>query len=195
MSPHPPRHRWSLAIGGILLSLLLRAVFPFGSLDVPFEPGSWRAKLSLFAVSSFITAAALVFGLILVRSVVRLWAERSKDQLGARFKTKMVVGAMALSLLPVVFMFFISYALLNRTLGRWFPRPLEIASEETQKLLNDLGRGTLPRLHSLGYTAARHAGETPEAFLQHAFTAGLDAVWVFDSKGKFVKGGVVCDDQ
>ena len=48
-------------------------------------------------------------------------------------------------------MFFVSYSLLNRTLGRWFPRPLEIASEETQKLLNDLGHGTLPRLHTQGY--------------------------------------------
>src|ERR1700735_1740589 len=144
MSSHQPKHRWSLAIGGILLSLLLAAVFTFGSLDVPFEPGSWRAKLVLFAVSSFITAAALVFGLILLRSVVRLWAERSKEQLGARFKTKMVVGAMALSLLPVVFMFFVSYSLLNRTLGRWFPRPLEIASEQTQTLMNDFGRGSVP---------------------------------------------------
>src|SRR5258708_39966097 len=107
----------------------------------------------------------------------------------------MGMGGVAVSLLPAIFMFFISYALLNRTLGRWFPRPLEIASEETQKLLNDLGRGMLPRLHTLGYQAAHHAGETPEAFLEHAFAAGLDAAWVFDSKGKLVKGGVVCDDQ
>src|ERR1700690_1214874 len=171
MSPHPPRHRWSLAIGGILLSLLLAAVFTFGSLDVPFEPGSWRAKLSLFAVSSFITAAALVFGLILVRSVVRLWAERSKDQLGARFKTKMVVGAMALSLLPVVFMFFVSYSLLNRTLGRWFPRPLEIASEQTQALMNDLGRSQLPRLISLGHQVLPFAAAPVNDLLQHSFSA------------------------
>jgi PAS domain S-box-containing protein len=102
---------------------------------------------------------------------------------------------MAISLLPIVFMFFVSYSLLNRTLGRWFPRPLEIASEETQSLLNDLGRGTLPRLHTLGYQAALHIGETPETFLEHAFALGLDAVWVYDSHGKFIKGGVVCEDQ
>ena len=95
-------------VGGILLTLLLAAVFTFGSLDVPFDAGSWRVAIPLYAVSSFITAAALVFGLILTRSILRLWSERSKEQLGARFKTKMVVGAMALSLLPVVFMFFIS---------------------------------------------------------------------------------------
>jgi nitrogen fixation/metabolism regulation signal transduction histidine kinase len=107
----------------------------------------------------------------------------------------MVLGAVAVSLLPVIFMFFVSYSLLNRTLGRWFPRPLEIASEETQKLLNDLGRGTLPRLHMYGYQAALHAAETPEAFLQHSLNLGLDAVWLFDADGKFLKGGVICDGQ
>src|SRR5207244_3532089 len=81
------------------------AVFTFGSLGIPFEPGNWRAALALYAVSSFITALLLVFGLILTRTMLRLWAERSKEQLGARFKTKMVVGAMALSLLHVLFWF------------------------------------------------------------------------------------------
>ena len=195
MTPPKPKSHTRLVIGGILVTLLLAAVFTMGSLDVPIEPRSWRELMALYAVSCFITAALLIFGLILTRSIVRLWAERSKEQLGARFKTKMVLGAMAVSLLPVIFMFFVSYSLLNRTLGRWFPRPLEIASEETQKLLNDFGRSTLPRLHTLGYQAATHLGESPDAFLQHAFATGLDAVWVFDSKGKLLRGGVTCDDQ
>ena len=166
-----------------------------GSLDVPVEPRSWREIIALYAVSSLITAALLVFGLILTRSVIRLLMERSKQQPGARFKTKMVLGAMAISLLPVIFMFFVSYSLLNRTLGRWFPRPLEIASDETQRLLNDFGLGTLPRLHTQGFQAALHAQETPESFLEHSVATGLDAVWLFDAQGKFLKGGVACDNQ
>src|SRR6266404_5024647 len=157
MSSLEPKQRWTLGIGAALLTLLLAAVFTFGSLDVPFEPKNWRQLLPLYAVSSFITAACLVFFMILMRTVLRLWA--------ARFKTKMVVGAMALSLLPVLFMFFVSYSLLNRTLGRWFPRPLEIASEQTQNLLNDLGRTSmLPRLlfrarRCLAPRQRRQAGE------------------------------------
>ncbi|HTQ98270.1 MAG TPA: HAMP domain-containing protein, partial [Candidatus Acidoferrum sp.] len=195
MSPANSKGRLRLAVGGIVLTLLLAAVFTLGSLDVPFEPHSWREVMALYAVSSFITAALLVFGLILIRSFVRLRMETSKEQLGARFKTKMVLGAMAVSLLPVIFMFFMSYSLLNRTLGRWFPRPLEIASEETQKLLNELGESTLPRLHTLGYQAAQYAGEAPEVFVQHALSTGLDAVWLYDAQGKFLKGGTICEDQ
>src|SRR6202171_3082128 len=184
MSHLDSKQRWRIALGGICLTLLLAAVFTFGSLDVPFEPKNWRDALTLYAVSSFITAALMVFGLILTRSVLRLWAERSKEQLGARFKTKMVVGALALSLLPVIFMFFISYSLLNRTLGRWFPRPLEIASEQTQSLLNDLGRTTLPRLRNLARQAQLNSSQPTEELLKHAFESGLDALWILDKDGK-----------
>src|SRR6266850_5426741 len=196
MSSLEPKQRWTLGIGAALLTLLLSAVFTFGSLDVPFEPKNWREAIALYAVSSFITAALLIFLLILTRTVLRLWTERSKEQLGARFKTKMVVGAMALSLLPVLFMFFVSYSLLNRTLGRWFPRPLEIASEQTQALLNDFGRTTtLPRLRTLARQVESNSSLPTSEILQRAFTAGLDAVWLLDKDGGAVRGGVVCDDQ
>jgi two-component system, NtrC family, nitrogen regulation sensor histidine kinase NtrY len=196
MSSLEPKQRWTLGIGAALLTLLLAAVFTFGSLDVSFEPKNWRQLLPLYAVSSFITAACLVFFMILMRTVLRLWAERGKEQLGARFKTKMVVGAMALSLLPVLFMFFVSYSLLNRTLGRWFPRPLEIASEQTQNLLNDLGRTTtLPRLRTQARQVQANLSLPISELLQRAFASGLDAVWLLDKDGKPVRGGVVCEEQ
>ncbi len=195
MSRLENKQRWGLAIGGILLTLLLAAVFTFGSLDVPFEPKSWRAVMVLYAVSSFITAAFLVFALILARTILRLWAERSREQLGARFKTKMVVGAMAISLLPIIFMFIVSYSLINRSLLLWFPKPLEIASDETQKLLNDLGRAQLPRLRGMALQAQAEATRPSIDFLQHVFAKGADAVWILDRDGKVARGGIVCEGQ
>jgi len=194
MSRLDKKQRWGLAIGGIFLTLLLAAVFTFGSLNVPFEPKSWRAVMVLYAVSSFITAAFLVFGLILARTILRLWAERGRDQLGARFKTKMVVGAMAISLLPIIFMFIVSYSLINRSLLLWFPKPLEIASDETQKLLNDLGQAQLPRLRRMALQAKAEATRDSADFLQHVFEKGADAVWILDQNGKVVRGGIVCDN-
>ena len=195
MSHLNTRQRLGLVIGGILLTLLLAAVFTFGSLNVPFEPKDWRAGLVLFAVSSFVTAAFLVFFLILARTTLRLWVERSREQLGARFKTKMVVGAMAISLLPIIFMFIVSYSLINRSLLLWFPKPLEIASEETQKLLNDLGHAQLPRLRGMAELAQEEAAQSGEDFLKHAFARGADAIWILDAQGKPVRGGIVCDNQ
>src|SRR6266700_4949733 len=195
MSRLESKQRWGLGIGGILLTLLLAAVFTFGSLDVAFHPTSWREVMALYAVSSFITAALLVFLLILGRTTLRLWVERRREQLGARFKTKMVVGAMALSLLPIVFMFIVSYSLINRSLLLWFPKPLEIASEETQKLLNDLGRTQLPRLRGLALQVQAETQRSGDDFLQHAFAKGADAVWILDQNGKVIRGGTVCENQ
>src|SRR5229473_5370495 len=195
MSRSDNKQRWGLAVGGILLTLLLAAVFTFGSLNVPFEPKSWRAVMVLYAVSSFITAAFLVFGLILARTILRLWVERRREQLGARFKTKMVVGAMAISLLPIIFMFIVSYSLINRSLLLWFPKPLEIASDDTQKLLNDLGRAQLPRLRGIALKARADAANPGEEYLQHAFANGADAVWIVNRDGKALRGGIVCDNQ
>ena len=124
-----------LALGGVIIVLLLAAVFTLGSLRLPFEPHGSNELVILYALSTFIVAALLVFGLILARTLVRLWAERRAEQLGSRFKTKMVLGAMAVSLLPLVFLFFVSYALMNRTLNRWFPHSLEIANAQTDALL------------------------------------------------------------
>lgn len=184
MSPLAPRPRWYLVLGGLLLTLLLAAVFTFGSLDMPFEPQNWREVMALYAVSSFITAALLVFGLILARSIVRLWAERRKHQLGARFKTKMVVGATGLALLPIVFMFFVSYSLLNRTLGRWFPRPLEISAEQSQSLLSELGQEEQHRLAlAAGAWLKLSASSSPSAVASSSICTVADAFWTVSRAG------------
>ena len=195
MSRLDGKQRWGLVIGGILLTLLMAAVFTFGSLTLPFEPKTWRDAVPLFAVSCFITAAFIVFGLILARTTLRLWAESSREQLGARFKTKMVVGAMAISLRPIVFMFIVSYSLINRSLLLWFPKPLETASDETQQLLNDLGRAQLPRLRGMALQARAEASRPGDDFLQHAFAKGADALWIVTRDGRTLRGGIVCDNQ
>jgi two-component system nitrogen regulation sensor histidine kinase NtrY len=183
MTSTTPRQRMRLIIGGIFLTLLLAAVFTLGSLDAPFQPRTWRDVITLYAVSSFITALLIVFALILVRSTLRLWAERSREQLGARFKSKMVLGAMAISLLPVLFMFFVSYSLLNRTLARWFPRPLEIAAEQSSSLIQEMGATERERLVRI---AAGLRSVTLEYDSTHSPPAPLcqaaDAVWVVNSK-------------
>ena len=72
----------------------------------------------------------------------------------------MVLGAMGVSLLPIVFLFFFSYALVNRTLNAWFPRPLEIANEQSQILLTHFETAEFDRLNHLAAAAA--AQGTPD---------------------------------
>src|SRR5580692_2525293 len=170
------RQLW-LIFGGIVVVMLTAAVFTLGSLDVPLRPEQGNAFVVLFALSTLLAAALLVFTLILTRSLLRLYAERRSGQMGSRFKVKMVLGAMGVSLLPVMFLFFFSYALVNRTLNLWFPRPLEIANEQSQALLNDFEASDFDRLNRLAAAAATR-GSLDKDFL--ARNQAIDLTWITD---------------
>ena len=195
MSGSPRNSRLFLALGTSLFALLLAAVVTLGSLRVPYEPGTWGEKIVLFAVNTFIVAALLVFGLILGRALVRLWVERRDEQLGSRFKTKMVLGAMAVSLLPLVFLFFISYALMNRTLNRWFPQELVDANSQALTLLGEVNGLEYSRLQGLADRVAASLSFPAASDLASAFgpaarfeaSEGAEGVWAVDGSGSRVK--------
>ncbi|MGH9728068.1 MAG: ATP-binding protein [Candidatus Acidiferrales bacterium] len=142
------RHLW-LAFGALCLAVLAAVIFTLGSLNAPVHPQNSGELAILFSLTVFTFIVFLVFLFILIRSVLRLWIEHRAGILGSRFKTKMVLGAMGISLLPVVFLFFFSYALVNRTMNIWFPKPLEIANEQSQALIDEMGKKEHERLDIL----------------------------------------------
>ena len=173
--------RFTLIGGGLGLALLLAAIFTLGSLNTPYVPEGPTALLILFSVSVFVVIAFLVFGFVLLRSLLRLWADRRAGQMGSRFRTKMVFGAMGISLLPVALLFVVSYALLNRTLTKWFPRPLEVATEESVRLLNDMSAtGAARRTQLAGELAPFYA--SPDVPVR--LGPGYDAIWRLDASGR-----------
>jgi two-component system, NtrC family, nitrogen regulation sensor histidine kinase NtrY len=186
VTPARKAQRLWLALGGFFVALLAAAIFTLGSLNTPIH----LQGAVLFAVTMFVVSAFLVFASVLARSLLRLRAERRAQQLGSRFKTRMVLGAMGISLLPVIFLFFASYALMNRTLNKWFPRPLEIATHESRQLLDQLTAGRTARLDRL----ARDAGKTPgadrsaPALVRAALAAQADAAWTVDDAGRVRAG-------
>lgn len=174
------KQRLWLTIGGIVVAMLAAAVFTLGSLNIPFRPEEGNAFVVFFALSTMFAAALLVFSLILTRSLVRVWDERRSGQMGSRFKVKMVLGAMSISLLPIVFLFIVSYSLVNRTLNSWFPRPLEIANEQSQKLLTDMRHNIVLRLNAIAANAVQQ-GSPDESSSQLVWSA--DASWIRASDG------------
>jgi len=168
-------------IGGIVVTLLTAAVFMVGSLDVPLRPEQGSEFAVFFALTTLLTAALLVFAVILARSLVRLWIERRSGQMGSRFKVKMVLGAIGVSLLPTVFFFFFSYAIVNRTLTAWFPRPLEIANEQSQRLLEDMAKANLNHLDAIAEKAAA-TSKGNQSLLGLAWS--VDASWIAHANGR-----------
>jgi two-component system, NtrC family, nitrogen regulation sensor histidine kinase NtrY len=173
-------------IAGLVVALLLASVFTLGSLKVPVSPENLTDVVALWVVSFLLVIALLVALLVLGRTFVRIFAR----QFGVRFTTKMVIGAMTISLLPIVFMFLMSYALLNRTLNRWFTNPLLAMSQDDLKMVSDQGRRERDRLNEYAKLAADELSKARSDLITkpmlEQFRPGIDALIIFDNQGRAI---------
>lgn len=185
--PHA-KNRWWLIGGGVVVVLLAAIVITLGSFNPPFRPEQGSEFAPFFALATFITIALLVFGLILLRMIVRTLAERRAGRIGSRFKTKMVLGAMGMSLLPLVFLFFFSYALVNRTLNNWFPRPLEIANEQSRALMAEMTGRSYARMSEQAAAVCNLVDQKHATWVDAARSAApdADAMWRVSGTGSLV---------
>lgn len=132
------RPAFIIAVSVIVL-LLAVSVFGLTSLRLPFiKPSDSSEIIVLFALSAIIFLALVIFGFILFRSLFKLYLERHANRLGSKFKSKLVFGAIGLSVLPVFFLFLFSYSLINRTLDKWFSRPFETVSLDARYVASGL---------------------------------------------------------
>lgn len=122
----PMRKRYVFSSGLVLLTILLGLVvwqesFNFGD----YSPANAAQTYVFWAVSTIVLILTITLGFMLFRTGVKLYLERQSNREGSRIKSKFVLGALALSLLPVAFLFVFSYDLLNRNIEKWFSRPAE----------------------------------------------------------------------
>ena len=111
-----------LALLAILLTLVVWQVsFSFGE----YGPATTVQTFLFWAVSTLIFLLTVTLSFMLFRTGVKLYIERQSHREGSRIKSKLVFGALALSLLPVVFLVLFSYVILNRNVEKWFSRPAE----------------------------------------------------------------------
>ena len=132
------RKRFFITVGSVV-AILAALIFGLVSLNVPFaffRSADSQTTILLFVLSMLVSLAFVVFGFILTRSIVKLYIERRAGVLGSKFKFKLVAGALALSLLPVVFLFYSSYVLMNRTVDKWVRQPFEKVSRDTGEIVS-----------------------------------------------------------
>src|SRR5438105_14891525 len=117
-----------LLYGSAIVVLMISATlviwqgsFDFGG-HAPSDP---EQTFIFWAVSTLIFLLMVTLGFMLVRIGVKLYIERQSNREGSRIKTKMVIGALALSFMPVLFMVLFSYHVLTRNLDKWSSKPAE----------------------------------------------------------------------
>ncbi|HTD44021.1 MAG TPA: ATP-binding protein [Bryobacteraceae bacterium] len=146
---------WSgLALLAILLTLVVWQVsFSFGE----YGPATALQTFVLWAISTLIFLLTVTLGFMLFRTGVKLYIERQANREGSRIQTKLVAGALALSLLPVVFLVMFSYVILNRNVEKWFSRP----AEGVRTNLIDTGNGLASEVQGRADALARWLATMP----------------------------------
>jgi two-component system nitrogen regulation sensor histidine kinase NtrY len=120
------RKRYLYVSSLVLLAILLTLVVwqqsgSFGE----FGPANAAQTFVFWAVSTLIFLLTATLSFMLFRTGVKLYIDRQSNREGSRIQTKLVLGGLALSLLPVVFLVAFGYLILNRTIGKWFMAPAE----------------------------------------------------------------------
>ena len=120
------RKRVMYTAGVVLLAILVTAIVWLGSTSLgDLGPSSPEQTYIVWGVSTLIFLLTVTLAFMLVRNFVKLYIERHSNREGSRIRTKLVLGALALSVTPVVFLVAYSYAILNHNLAKWFSKPAE----------------------------------------------------------------------
>src|SRR5579864_1973489 len=181
-------------LGAILLAASVTLVVWQGSFSVgSFAPDDPEMTFVFYGISILIVLLMVTLSFMLARLIVKLWIERSHDRPGSRISTKLVVGALALSLMPVFFMVLFNVYVLNRTMQKWFTLPeqhelVDLHAIETalERQTHDKAEAEAELLAASPGTKALIANPAEDQAWLRAFCRARDilAVSILSSDGK-----------
>jgi two-component system, NtrC family, nitrogen regulation sensor histidine kinase NtrY len=141
------RKRLFYGFASVLLAISVAFFVWQGSFHLSdFDPASSSQTLILWAVSLLVFILMVTVGWILAREFIKLYVARQAKQPGSRIRTKLVIGAILLSCVPVFFFVMWSYWVLNLNLHAWFTNPVNKQVQLYKEAANLLSREIQARL-------------------------------------------------
>jgi two-component system nitrogen regulation sensor histidine kinase NtrY len=156
-----------LAVG---IALLFGVLLSLTSFDLPLNPNTNQQLLFFASLSALIFLLFVALTFVLARNLLKLFAERRLGVLGSKFRTRLVVGSLLLSFLPVIGMFFFAYVLMNRSIDKWFSSPVEEVRRDTANMASLLSSYAEQNTRAEAQAIAA-SPETQRAFASHNFSA------------------------
>ncbi len=153
------RNRVRFGAGLSLLSILLALVIWQGSFTVgDYGPTTPEQTYVYWGLSTLIFLLTVLVGFMLFRDAVKLYFARRAGVEGSRIRTKILVGALSLTLMPTVFLVLWSVEVLNRNLDKWFSRP----AESIKLNLSQIGRAMEDQATHRARAVARWVADSAE---------------------------------
>jgi two-component system nitrogen regulation sensor histidine kinase NtrY len=105
------------------------------------------SNIVIFALFNLNLIVLLLLILLLFRNLVKVWLERRQNAIGARFRAKLVLAFLLLSVAPAGLIFVIASNFINKSIEGWFKpqveRPLDQALAVAQTYYTNLERTAL----------------------------------------------------
>src|SRR5687768_7988329 len=125
MSAHLKK-RLLFGSGVFVLALSVVLVVWQGSFSMgEFGPANPQQTFIFWAITTLIFVLMVTLGFILFRELVKLYVARQANQPGSRIRTKLVLGALALTCVPVFCLVGFSIEVLSRSVDKWATNPVD----------------------------------------------------------------------
>ena len=162
-----------LAISVFLLLAILVSQTAFDATIL--QPETNQQTVVFYALSLLISLLFVALFFVLARNLLKLFAERRLGVLGSKFRTRMVAGALLLSSVPVMVMYWFSYGLMNRSIDKWFSTPVEEVRSDTQAMASLLASYAQQNARAEAAAIAT-SPEIERAYAEHGFFAVVEAL-------------------
>ncbi|HTC56664.1 MAG TPA: ATP-binding protein [Candidatus Sulfotelmatobacter sp.] len=160
-----------LAIAVFLLFAILVSQTAFN--QTILRPDTNQQAVVFYALSLLISLLFVALTFVLLRNLLKLFAERRLGVLGSKFRTRMVVGALLLSFVPVMVMYWFAYGLMNRSINIWFSTPVEEVREDTDAMASLLANYAAQNARAEAVAIAA-SPEVQRAFEGHGFSSAVE---------------------
>jgi two-component system, NtrC family, nitrogen regulation sensor histidine kinase NtrY len=138
----PANRRKIAALGASLLALFV-ALATLNAFNTQLPKPATTQQIVIFTGLSIVAFLLFVTVLILlVRNVLKLYADQRSRVMGTRLRARMLWGAVLVSLIPIASMYAFSYLLLNRAVDRWFSQPVNEIRDDSNSMALELARYT-----------------------------------------------------
>ncbi len=136
------RKLWIVALGTCLL-VLFAVLATLNAFNTQLPKPATTQQIVVFTGLSIVAFLLFVAVLVLlVRNVLKLYADQRSRVMGTRLRTRMLWGAVLVSLVPIASMFAFSYQLMNRSVDRWFSQPATEVRDDSNNMALELSRYT-----------------------------------------------------
>jgi len=136
------RKIWIVALATCLL-VLFAVLATLNAFNTQLPKPATTQQIVVFTGLSIVAFLLFVAVLVLlVRNVLKLYADQRSRVMGTRLRTRMLWGAVLVSLVPIASMFAFSYQLMNRSVDRWFSQPATEVRDDSNNMALELSRYT-----------------------------------------------------